>query len=99
MNIPDPTFTPQGYPTEETLEVIRKWPYQDWDGLWAYVREVWRYPEYVKGEDVVEISTGGWSGNEEVISALQQNQMFWAMYWHSMTRGGHYVFKERELAG
>ena len=44
------------------------------------------------------VSTGGWSGHEDVISALRDNLMFWMLSWVSSTRGGHYVFETREAA-
>lgn len=38
------------------------------------------------------LSTGGWSGNEDIIVSLQQNFLFWSMYWERSVRGGHYRF-------
>ena len=38
------------------------------------------------------ISTGGWSGNEDLIGAMQNNAMLWIMTWVSSRRGGHYTF-------
>ena len=91
------TFDKDGYPTEETLQEIRDWPHTDFKGLIEFVGEAWRYPEYWRVMDYadlsVEASTGGWSGNESLISALYDNVMFWAMCWMSSKRGGHYVFK------
>jgi len=31
-----------GYPTELEIQTIRKWPYDDLDGLMAYLRHVWQ---------------------------------------------------------
>lgn len=38
------------------------------------------------------LSTGGWSGNESIIRSLQENPLFWALYWEKSTVGGHYWF-------
>jgi hypothetical protein len=39
------------------------------------------------------ISTGGWSGNESLIEALQRNHIFWSLCWMKSERGGHFVFE------
>lgn len=38
-----------------------------------------------------DVSTGGWSGNEELIEAVHQTFM-WTLVWESSRRGGHYTF-------
>lgn len=83
-----------GYPTEEALTRIAKWPHTDLRGMLDFVRELWRYTNFwaEEGEDRLSISTGGWSGNESLIAAMQGNRMFWIMCWHQSTRGGHYTF-------
>ena len=92
-----------GYPDEESLEAIRNWDIQKQgvDGLLELVRENTNWADRqigLSGKHVLrfEYHTGGWSGNEEVIDALQQNFMFWATSWVKHTAGGHYYFKIRK---
>jgi hypothetical protein len=88
-----------GYPTEATLARIREWPWKDCRGLLEFVKSIW-WPDTEWGwtetpeTDGVRyaISTGGWSGNEDVIGTMEGNQMFWMLSWHSSRRGGHYEF-------
>lgn len=67
-----------------------------------FTRALWSYPDrwWTEG-DILHLSTGGWSGNESLIYAMQENRMFWAICWESSRRGGHYTFdlsRTRELA-
>ena len=39
------------------------------------------------------LSTGGWSGNEDIIDALMQNFIWWSLCFYSHHAGGHYVFR------
>jgi len=83
-----------GYPEEYKLKKIAEWDYHDFKGLMDYVYDLWKYPQYWTNENgKISISTGGWSGNEDIIAALMQNKMFWACCWMSSKRGGHYEFK------
>lgn len=83
-----------GYPEEHELKKIREWSVQKgWYELLEYVRTLWIYPTYFNKEnDTYKISTGGWSGHEETIAALEDNSLFWAACWGSSRRGGHYTF-------
>ena len=86
----------EGYPTEEELRIVRDWPYTKGHlGLLEYVEGLWRSPEWGISKEGSEwsMSTGGWSGNEEIIEALGENVMFWMMCWVQSRRGGHYVFR------
>lgn len=96
-----------GYPTEESLDRVRLWPHtEDFTALMSYVKGLWLYDEpYWREEDGTDedlperpfrrylISTAGWSGNESVIAAMQENRVFWMFCWWSSRRGGHYEFR------
>ena len=85
-----------GYPSAVELNIIRNWP-NNWPALMEYVESLWRWNNYFeKNGSRYYLSTGGWSGNEEIIGALKDNQMFWIMCWYSSKRGGHYQFEIKE---
>lgn len=39
------------------------------------------------------MSTGGWSGNEDVIDAMDRNLLFWPLSFDTHWTGGHFKFK------
>jgi hypothetical protein len=91
-----PLFDKDGYPTEETLKFIEEYeepeaPVQ----LIEFLLSAWHWPDYAKWEPPnLELHTGGWSGNEMLIQALQSSKsLFWLFYWQKSERGGHYYFK------
>lgn len=94
-----------GYPTEETLKQIEEWPHKNYSELMEYVRETWWHPDLCDGpyndlnnttKNTWRLSTGGWSGNEEIVGAMMNNNMFWLMCWEQSRRGGHYTFTIQE---
>lgn len=92
----EPTFDRNGYPTEDTLRMIREWE-GDWTDMFEFLRAIWKYPErwsiaMVEDEQCYRFSTGGWSGNEELVSALEQNFFAMSLFWVSSHRGGLYYF-------
>ena len=104
----EPTFDEHGYPTEETLKAITEWKYKDgWYELLDFVNEAWHWRDFVQCEIVkntfseyvlkFRCVTGGWSGNEDIIEALQKNAMFWAMCWKESHRGGKHVFEVKKM--
>lgn len=97
----DPVLGDDGYPSDVELARIEHWPYDDLSGLFAYIAERWTYRDLwqIRGakRDRISCSTGGWSGNEDLISALQSNLMAWALTWSESRRGGHYKFEVRNV--
>ncbi len=101
-----PTFDKDGYPTEETRKAIAEWPREDFDGLMKFVHDAWTYPEYFRYGEIenrskeklmrYDISTAGWSGNEEIVGAMKENVMFWTLCWVQSRRGGHYIFEVKK---
>lgn len=85
-----------GYPEEDELKQIQEWDWKDSIGLLEFVRERWMYADcgYWERDGLTyRISTGGWSGNESLIAALQENRPVWMFCWQSSRRGGHYEFE------
>lgn len=98
----DLIFDQDGYPTHAMLEAIRTWqpPYAP---LFDRLGQLWyrgyfeRAPRRMRWRSqlhrVYEVSTGGWSGHEDVINAMKENFMLWHMCWYSTRVGGHYIFR------
>jgi hypothetical protein len=93
-----------GYPTSETLERISNWDHNDSQGWFKFIEGIWHHAvfgwrEYQEPDTeykVYQISTCGWSGNESIITAMEDNYILWSLWWYSSTRGGHYLFKNRD---
>jgi hypothetical protein len=98
-----------GYPTDEALEIIEIWHWNDAKGWFDFIHSIWHLASWgwKEGEAIDEItnkktwcyyvSTAGWSGNESIIRAMQKNDCMWHMNWVHSRRGGHYIFELREI--
>jgi len=90
-----------GYPEEDVLKKIREWNLvkDGYHDLIRLVQENWKFEEFeyfaLNGKNL-ELHTGGWSGNEDIIDALKQTD-FWTAYWMKTERGGHYYFELKKL--
>lgn len=91
------------YPTEQALRAIAEWD-GDMPGWFALIKMSWWSPEWgwreERSTDEItdapltryRISTGGWSGNEDIIEAMQKS-LGWFFSWVQSRRGGHYIFE------
>ena len=104
-----------GYPTEDALEIIEKWHWDDAKGWFKFIEGIWYFHDWGWREEdephewhcldqykdrIVHryyISTGGWSGNESIIHAMQNNDWMWYLNWVQSQRGGHYIFELKEF--
>lgn len=98
-----------GYPTDEALEIIEIWHYNDAKGWFDFIHSIWHLASWgwKEGEAIDEItnekvwcyyvSTAGWSGNESIIHAMQKNDWMWHLNWVQSRRGGHYIFELKEF--
>ena len=86
-----------GYPTKKELKRIKDWPVvMDIEGFLKFIEDLWHYPDrfVLTGKRIKKLylSTGGWSGNESIIRAMQEN-IFWMIAWQKSVRGGHHWFR------
>lgn len=105
----DPTFDKDGYPTEETLKAVEEmpdvaevldlvrsaWHWPDWvrDGLTPAEEGVLRVTTGDSARRFIRFSTGGWSGNENLIHALRRNRLVWLEAWRLSGNGGLHIFE------
>jgi hypothetical protein len=97
-----------GYPTEAALSRIELWPADDTAGALDFAIALWHWDDWV-GHDInaheagvihaekdrkyARFATGGWSGNESVIGALQRNWAVRAFAWQMTARGGLHIYE------
>ena len=96
-----------GYPTDNALDKIANWDFNDPEGWFKCIESIWYLRScvwsevrkaYLDSPDKIEyhISTAGWSGNEDIIGAMQKNKILWYYTWVQTRRGGHYIFEVKK---
>ncbi len=100
-----------GYPTEATLKRLETWPLSDSEGALRFMGSLWHFDgwgyserlleaerEVIRAEDTdkcFRFATGGWSGNESLISAYKNNLLLNAFTWRLTASGGLHIFSIR----
>lgn len=79
---------------EEEIEILNS---NDWGKCIRIITQYWD-SEYgtidIEGKDgkqTLELTTGGWSDNEELIDKISDT-WFWLLWWQESKRGGYYKF-------
>ena len=100
-------FDKNGYPTTKALNRLSHiekpanaldFARELWDQDFGSVDEDPRPHELTmlladNNERFIRFATGGWSGNESVISALRANRLAWLVTWQLSARGGLHIFE------
>ena len=91
-----------GYPNWQSRRLLEIWYYDDPEGALDFMQRLWNFPQSFKvevkrdevtGQSYKEyaISTMGWSSNEALIGALQNNSFLWSSIFVTHHKGGHYL--------
>lgn len=96
----------EGYPTEATLDEIRtaaplaalQLAERAWSSYGWASRQLSEPERLVVSRnhcdgEFIRFATGGWSGNESIISALTDNLMVSALCWQLSARGGLHIYE------
>ena len=93
------------YHSDFELNKIKNWDYRNVFELIEHIQDMWNWKQdyFVSkwgkrkfdNADVLllELHTGGWSGNEDIIAALEEHEMFFNLWHTKWERGGHYYFE------
>ena len=95
-----------GYPSVEALTRITKTENVACGGCLDFVRDIWNdsygtvsfelRPEEraIVGEgQMLRLTTGGWSGNESIIEALEANYVIRVLTWRLSAAGGLHIYQ------
>lgn len=103
-----PTFDADGYPTDETIEWLSSWEITDSGAGLDFMAAAWRWPGFGVSHELrpcereildadpderfLRLATGGWSGNEELVSAFMRS-LASALTWRLRSSGGLWIFR------
>lgn len=95
--MPDPKFDSNGYPTEQAYLRISCYQGTDVNEWLDYCVACWNttYGAVRQHGADVEFATGGWSGNETIAGAMEENFLMRAISWESSHRGGLHIYRKR----
>jgi hypothetical protein len=92
------------YPNLELLNRIKEYDIlkEGPCGLIILIEENWQWRHLIRWHPktrILQISTGGWSGHEDIMQALKENWLFFPLYWRTSRVGGHYTFRIKHISG
>jgi hypothetical protein len=98
----------EGYPTEFLIKTIEKFNGLDPKDIWNFWTHIilpcWIYYDLdwmkeTKNYWKLELHTGSWSGNEEIMRAILSNGYLtkWACSYRKWKTGGHHYFRMKKF--
>ena len=98
-----------GYPTAAAERRIRQWDGMDADNCLDFVASLWKWPDWgvsrtlkpeeallvhaEEGDHYLRFATGGWSGNEDLLVALDANLLVTMFTWRLSAAGGLHIYQ------
>ena len=80
---------------EKELDILNS---NDWNKCIQLIEDYWNtdygtisVDKTEEGKIILELTTGGWSENEDLIDQIA-NTWFWFLWWQESKRGGYYKF-------
>jgi len=70
---------------KECIDIIKR----QWNTDYGTI-DIWENQKTI--ETIIELTTGGYSENEELIDELSDT-FFWFLYWEESKRGGYYKLR------
>lgn len=95
-------FDASGYPTDRTLEQIEKVDFiPNLDDIMDCLSPAFAVYGKCEREDsgLWTVCTGGWSGCESIVHAMQSNSYIWPVYWVLSKRGGYFELAPQDWNG
>ena len=93
-----------GYPDESILRKIKRWDGKDVTKMVNLIEESWNITygayqiKWINSKRYkLTLITGGWSGNESVMAAINKNKWFDMFYWQMSKRGGLHEYEIYEV--
>lgn len=99
------------YPSDAAIERIKAFDVMQTNEALDFVASIWHWPDFGvshelrpherecvhadEGEKFLRLATGGWSGNEEIVSAFDESMASFGT-WCMSTSGGLHIYRYRE---
>ena len=82
----------EGWKPNEFLKFVNS-AFNKYYGRWEIINDYNKLAAFREEEfKALEIATGGWSGNEQLINAMEKT-VFWSVFWRASFSGGLHILK------